>query len=201
MMRKSFMFLALSGAAALALLTGCGSQSDGKTAKTNAADVSAEIPFSDMIDGEGNFKSEYTKQQLTEKYDTYINSYLSEVGDAVHDDMGELAEEINEIAGPDDAAEWCRDYREFYEKLQHRENEINAAQMIAPESMAEKHKNLAYSVYALGKVCEYVEPYVTEAENGEPGLLKESAATFTEGYKAALTLYEHAAGDFGNTAK
>ncbi len=190
----------------LTIFTGCEVSNNMQTSKAPAATAvatvpaDAQLPFSDMLDGAGNFKSETAKQQLSAKYDTYIQSYLSEIGEGVHDDMKELAEEIGELQDAEDVREWCEDYREFYEDLKHWEREINIAEMIVPEPKAELHKNLAYAMYTLSKVCAYVETSVSDAEKGNVQPLKENANTFREGYEAALTLYDHAAADLGNAA-
>lgn len=196
-MRRSWMVIGLAGILAAASLSGCGVQNDNTQEQTASATATlppdAEIPFSDMLDGNGDFESESAKQQLSEKYDVYIQSYLSEINEGVHEDMQELSDEIGNLQDAEDVREWCEDFRELYEKLQRWQREIEIAEMIAPESMAEQHKTLVYGMYTLCKVCEYVEPSVTEAENGNAQSLKDNANTFQEGYKAALTIYEHAA--------
>ena len=124
---------------------------------------------------------------LSDSYDTYLKSFVTEVDGFVSGDFDQFLKEVRNTSTATETAAWKERFSQYADQTKHWYDEFKAAQMIVPENQTETYNQTAQAVYALGRTFEV---YADLPESGEQFQKKQQE--FLEACEAVKVLWTQA---------
>ncbi|HIV85701.1 MAG TPA: hypothetical protein H9900_02690 [Candidatus Monoglobus merdigallinarum] len=156
--------LLAAAASAAAALSGCGG--GGNAEPSPAAQAQTGL-------------SQEAQSELTGRYSTYIESFISDVGAFVDGDLSDILQQAGEVDSGS-LEEWKTKYQDGYESVQHWYNEVSTAEMLCAEENLEAHRSIVETVAAIYRILEGLEPRVQAAESGDFSRLSEKSGEYKQ---------------------